>query len=208
MEDNYFTVGFPCGSAGKESGCNEGDLGLIPGLGRSPGEGKGYPLQFSGLENSMDCIVHGVTKSRTWLSDFHFHYFIILWWFLPDIDRSQPWVHMCPPHPESPSCFPPHPIPLGCPRAPALSALLHELNLPCSSLLHMVIYTSQHCSLIPPHPCLLQHSSIVWTFEHAPSSFKIFHWLFERPTQISQCGYIILTIFLMSACLLSSTSQL
>ena len=49
-----------------------GDLGLIPGLGRSPGEGKGYPLQYSGLENSMDCIVCGDTKSRTQLSDFHF----------------------------------------------------------------------------------------------------------------------------------------
>ena len=65
-------VGFPCGSAGKESICNAGDLSSIPGLGRSPGEGKGYPLQYSGLENSMDCIVHGVTKSRTWLSNFHF----------------------------------------------------------------------------------------------------------------------------------------
>ena len=52
-------------SAGKESTCNEGDLGSIPGLGRSPGKGKGYPLQYSGLENSMDCIVHGVTKSQT-----------------------------------------------------------------------------------------------------------------------------------------------
>ena len=58
-----------CGSAGKESTCNVGDLSLIPGLGRSPGEGKGYPLQYSGLENSMDCIVHGVTKTQ--LSDFH-----------------------------------------------------------------------------------------------------------------------------------------
>ena len=57
-------LGFPCGSAGKESICNAGDLGSIPGLGRSPGEGKGYPLQYSGLENSTDCIVHGVTKSR------------------------------------------------------------------------------------------------------------------------------------------------
>ena len=47
-------MGFPCGSAGKESACNAGDLGLIPGLGRSPGEWKGYPLQYSGLENSMD----------------------------------------------------------------------------------------------------------------------------------------------------------
>ena len=57
------------GSDGKESACNAGDLGSIPGLGRSPGEGKGYPLQYSGLENSMDYIVHGVTKSRTRLSD-------------------------------------------------------------------------------------------------------------------------------------------
>ena len=64
-------VGFPCGSAGKESTCNVGDLGLIPGLGISPGEGKGYPLQYSGLVNSMDYIVHGVPKSRTQLSDFH-----------------------------------------------------------------------------------------------------------------------------------------
>ena len=49
-----------------------GDLGSIPGLGRYPGERKGYPLQYSGLENSMDCIVRGVTKSRTWQSDFDF----------------------------------------------------------------------------------------------------------------------------------------
>ena len=61
-------TGFPCGSAGKESACNVGDLGLIPGLGRSAGEGNGYPLQYSGLENSMDCIVHGVAKSQTRLS--------------------------------------------------------------------------------------------------------------------------------------------
>ena len=58
-------LGFPCGSAGKESACSAGDLGSIPVLGRSPGEGKGYPLQFSGLESPMDCIVHGVTKSRS-----------------------------------------------------------------------------------------------------------------------------------------------
>ena len=57
---------FPCGSAGKESTCNAGDLGLILGLGRSPGEGKGYPLQYSGLENSVDCIVSPwVAKSHT-----------------------------------------------------------------------------------------------------------------------------------------------
>ena len=57
---------------GKESACNEGNLGSIPGLGRSPGEGKSYPLQYSGLENSVDSVVHGVTKSWTRLSDFHF----------------------------------------------------------------------------------------------------------------------------------------
>ena len=59
--------------AGKESTCNVGDLGSISGLGRSPGEGKGYPLQYSGLEKFMDYIVHGVPKSQTRLSDFHFH---------------------------------------------------------------------------------------------------------------------------------------
>ena len=62
----------PCGSAGKESACNVGEVGSIPGLGRSPGEGKGFPLQYSGLENSMNCIVHGVAKSRTQLCDVHF----------------------------------------------------------------------------------------------------------------------------------------
>ena len=65
-------LGFPCGSAGKESACSVGDLGSVPGLGRSPREGKGYPFQYSGLENFMDCIVHGVAKSQTQLSDFHF----------------------------------------------------------------------------------------------------------------------------------------
>jgi len=58
-------LGFPGGLDGKESTCNVGDLGLIPELGRSPEEGKGYPVQYSGLENSMDCIVLGITKSRT-----------------------------------------------------------------------------------------------------------------------------------------------
>ena len=53
---------FPDHSVGKESTCNEGDPDWIPGLGRSAGEGIGYPLQYSGLENSMDCIVHGVAK--------------------------------------------------------------------------------------------------------------------------------------------------
>ena len=65
---------FPGGSDGKESACNAGDPGSIPGLGRSPEEGKGYPFQCSGLENSMDCIVHGVANSWTGLSNFHFHF--------------------------------------------------------------------------------------------------------------------------------------
>ena len=65
-------LGFLGGSAAKETACNVGDLGSIPGLGRSPGEGKGYPLQCSGLKNSMDGIVHRVEKSWTELSDFRF----------------------------------------------------------------------------------------------------------------------------------------
>ena len=64
--------GYHCGSDGKESSCNAGNLGSTPGLGRPPGEGQGYPLQYSGLENSMDCIGHGVAKSPIQLSDFHF----------------------------------------------------------------------------------------------------------------------------------------
>ena len=71
--------GFTCGSSGKQSARNVGDLGSIPGLGRSPGEGKGYPLQYSGLENSMDCVVHGVAKSQTRLGNFHFHFKLGKW---------------------------------------------------------------------------------------------------------------------------------
>ena len=66
--------GFPGGSVGKESACNVGDLGSTPGFGRSLGEGKGYPLQYSGLENSMDYTVHWVVKSWTQLSNFHLHF--------------------------------------------------------------------------------------------------------------------------------------
>ena len=70
-------LGFPCGSAGKESACNVGDLGSILGLGRSPAEGKGYPLQYPGLKNSTDCVVHGMAKSQTRLSNFHFLEFLV-----------------------------------------------------------------------------------------------------------------------------------
>ena len=69
-------LGFPGGSDGKESACNAEDLGSIPELGRSPGEGNGYPLQHSGLENSMDrgawqATVHGVARNQTQLRNFH-----------------------------------------------------------------------------------------------------------------------------------------
>ena len=70
-------LGFPNGPSAKNLPANAGDIrdtGQIPGLGRSPGEGKGYPLQYSGLENSMQCIVHEVAKGRTWLSNFHFRF--------------------------------------------------------------------------------------------------------------------------------------
>ena len=66
---------FPGSSVGKESVCNVGDLGSISVLGRYPGEGKSYPFQYSSLENSMDCIAHGVTKSWTRLSNFYFFHF-------------------------------------------------------------------------------------------------------------------------------------
>ena len=74
LQSHMVALGFPCGSAGKESTCNAGDLGSIPGLGRSPGEGKGNPLQYSCLKVSMDrrawqAIVHGVAKSRDWATN-------------------------------------------------------------------------------------------------------------------------------------------
>ena len=75
-------MSFPGGSAGNESACKVGVLDSIPVLGRSPGEGKGYPLQYSDLESSIDCTVHGVTESQTQLSNFpfHFHKSIIVTW--------------------------------------------------------------------------------------------------------------------------------
>ena len=88
--------GFLCGSAGKESACNVGDLGSIPGLRRSPGEGKGSPHQYSGLENSMDYTAHGVAKNWTGLSDFPFPF---PWWLRLERvclqhgrPRFDPWV--------------------------------------------------------------------------------------------------------------------
>ena len=95
---------FPCGSAGKESTCNTEDLASIPGLERSPGKGKGYPLHCSGLENSMDCVVDGVAKSRTQPSDFHFHYKIVkkktMW-----VDKVPIQPHFTRPCLQSPRAF-------------------------------------------------------------------------------------------------------
>ena len=95
----WFLLGFPCGSASKESTCNVGELGSIPGLGWSPGEGKGYLLQYSVLENSLDFVVRGVSQSRTQLNNFDFD-----WEFLVQIVKSlqcrrpgfSPWVRKIP----------------------------------------------------------------------------------------------------------------
>ena len=70
------SLGFPCGSADKESSCNAGDLGSIPELGRSPGEGKGYPLQYSDLENSMDYIYSPWGRKESDMTEQLSHHFI------------------------------------------------------------------------------------------------------------------------------------
>ena len=90
-------MGFSGGSAGKESTCNAGELGSIPGLGRSPGGGKGYPLQYSGLENSMDCIVQRIAKSCTQLIDFHFHCCLKLFCGKKNVHPSVKVIHMVTP---------------------------------------------------------------------------------------------------------------
>ena len=90
-----------CWLSSKESSCNEGDPGSTPGLGRSNGEGISYPLQYSGLEKSMDCIVHGVAKGRTQLSAFHFtsHTFITITQTLSVHSISfDKCIHLCNPN--------------------------------------------------------------------------------------------------------------
>ena len=93
-------LGFPCGSAGKESTCNSGDPSSIPESGRPTEEGISCPLQYSGLENSTDCIVHGVAKSQTQLRDFHFFtffcsYFLDLLWCLVLLFNLWPHPEAC-----------------------------------------------------------------------------------------------------------------
>ena len=98
-EEINVICGFPGGSDGRGSTCNAGDPGSLPGLGRSPGGGKGCPLQFAGLENPMDCIFYGVSKSQTQLSDFHFHSFqglISGWGRSPREGKGYPLQYTCP----------------------------------------------------------------------------------------------------------------
>ena len=103
-------------------------------------------------------LILNTTFKKINLFQLEANYFAILWWFWPYINMNQPRVYMCPHQPESRSHFPPYPIPLGCPRAPAWSALLRASNLHWSSVLHMVIYVFQRYSLKSSHPCLLPHS--------------------------------------------------
>ena len=78
-------------SAGKESASNGGDLGSIPGLWRLPVEGSGYPLQYSGQENSTDCVVHGVTKCWAWLSNFQAWNLVKDWWWYLFVSWDYKW---------------------------------------------------------------------------------------------------------------------
>ena len=87
-------MGFPGSLAGKEFACSVRDPSLIPGSGRSPGEGISHPLQYSGLENSMDCIVHGIAKSQTQLSDFHFHMYIYIYIYKQNVHCVLPYHYV------------------------------------------------------------------------------------------------------------------
>jgi len=128
-------LGFPCCSAGKESTCKAGDLGLIPGLGRSPGERKGYPLQYSVLENSMDCIVHGSQRVGHDWATFAF--------------PLEPRSHL-----------PPNPTPLGCHKALGLSSLCQTANFHLISLMLMSVRSCYSLRLPSPLLPLCVHKSL------------------------------------------------
>ena len=104
---------------------------------------------------SVKCLSRFIKKK---IFSLEANYCTILWWLPPYIDMDQPWMYVCPTILNSPSHLHPHPIPLGWPRRPALSVLLHTSNLHWSSVLHMVIYTFQCYSLISSHLHLLPHS--------------------------------------------------
>ena len=126
------------------------------------------------------------------------HNFTILWWFLPYTDMNQPWVYMCPPS-EPSSLFPPHPVPLGCPRALALSALLHASNLHWSSISHMVIYMFQCYSLKSSHPHLLLQSPKDCSLHlclFCCLVYRVVVIIFLNP--IYMCHYTVLVFFFLS----------
>ena len=124
-------LGFPGSSAGKESGCNAGDLGSVAGLERSPGEGKGYPLQYSGLENSTDRIVPGVAKGGTGLSDFHLHCLPLGAGAQPSARKSPLPTPVPPTHTPAPHCTSqPAQGRTGWPQAPSSANKQHFLPFP------------------------------------------------------------------------------
>ena len=137
-------LGFPCGSAGRESTCNAGDLGLIPGLGRSPGEGKGYPLYYSGLENSMNCIVMGSQRvghdweTFTHLLLYYCEYKYTGWASVGSRAHSRAFPHMA--------------------GVPSVLVLPHEHRWgPCSVGGNEVIFSEgQDCGILPPQAGILQ----------------------------------------------------
>ena len=148
----------PVSSDRRESSCNAGDLGFIPGLGRSSEEGDGNPLQYSCLENPMDrgtwrATVHGVTKSRTYhivmVSAIHQYESAI------GIHEAPPsWTSFTPPTPTLPSRLL---------QSTGLSSLCHTANSQWLSILHMVIYVSMPLSLfVPPSlfPCCVHRSAL------------------------------------------------
>ena len=183
-------MGFPVGSDGKESTCNEGNLGSTPGLGRSPGERNGYPLQYYGLENSMDCIIHGVAKSQTRLGNFHFHIFryrptfsfipkfcfFIGIWLLYNVVLVSTVQHcesaICvhnPLHLELPS-HPPPSHPSMASQSTELSSLFYVTASHELSILHMVAYICQCYSLnSSPSIPLCAHKSILYICASVPA---------------------------------------
>ena len=139
------------------------------------------------------------------------NYFTVLWWFLPYIDMNQPWVYMCP-------LRPPHPIPLGCPSALALSALFHASNLDWSSISHMVIYMFQIYSLKSSHSLILPQSPKVCSLHlclFCYLAYKVIVTIFLNSNTISKCKCICINIlywcfpfWLTSLCIIGSISPM
>ena len=154
--------GFPCGSAGRESACNAGDPSSIPGSERSPGEGKGYPLQYSGLENSMDCIS---LWSQTPLSDFHFSSVQFSRSVVSDSLLPHELQHARPPCPSPTPGVYPNSCPLSWWCHPTISSSVvpfsSALNLPQHQGLFRWVSSSHQVAKILAFQ--LQHQSFQWT---------------------------------------------